>query len=76
MTTQAVSDTLAHMNKIEKLQQEANAVRQQIAKLEEQIHSIELEEAVAFFEDFSKDLNDKRLPVSADQSNFSRSAWR
>lgn len=64
------------MNNNENLEQNSNAVRQRIEKLDEQIHGVELCEAVAFFEDFAKDLNQDRLPVSADQSTFSQAAWR
>tara|TARA_Y100000361_G_C10856650_1_gene187163 strand:- start:175 stop:369 length:195 start_codon:yes stop_codon:yes gene_type:complete len=64
------------MNNKENLEQEANVIRQRIEKLDEQIHGIELCEAVTFFEDFAKDLNQDRLPVSADQINFSQAAWR
>ena len=64
------------MNNNENLEQQANAVRQRIEKLDEQIHGIELCEAVTFFEDFAKDLNQSLLPVSADQTNFSQAAWR
>ena len=64
------------MNNKENLEQNSNAVRQQIEKLDEQIHGVELCEAVTFFEDFAKDLNQSLLPVSADQTNFSQAAWR
>lgn len=64
------------MNNKEQLEKKANAILEQIEKLEKQIHAIELEEAVAFFDDFAKDLPKRNLPVSPDQSNFSLSAWR
>ena len=64
------------MHKKEKLQKKANAILEQIKKLEQQIHAIELEEAVAFFEDFSKDLPKRGLPISANQRNFSKLSYR
>ena len=64
------------MNKIKELEKEANAIRQQIAKLDEQIHEIELNEAVNFFEELAEDCPTTKAGCSHSQTNFSQSAWR
>ncbi len=64
------------MNNNEKLQKEADAIRRQIAKLDEQIHQIELDEAVAFFDDFAKDCPKSDAGCSHSQTSFSKSASR
>ncbi len=62
-----------NMNKIEELEKEANAIRQQIAKLDEQI---ELEEAVAFFDERAKNCPTSNAGCSHSQTNFSQGVWR
>lgn len=64
------------MNNNEKLQQEINEIRRRIAKLDEQIHRIELDEAVAFFDDFAKDCPKSDAGCSDTQTSFSRFTWR
>lgn len=44
--------------------------------VQDELKKLELEESVAFFEDFAKDLPTENLPVSADQTNFSPQSWR
>ncbi len=68
------------MNNNENLEQNSNAVRQRIEKLDEQIHrlelEIELEEACAFFSELAEDCPTAKAGCSHSQTNFSQAAWR
>tara|TARA_A100001037_G_scaffold116072_1_gene105618 strand:+ start:1216 stop:1407 length:192 start_codon:yes stop_codon:yes gene_type:complete len=62
-----------NMNKIEELEKKANAIRQQIEKLDEQI---KLEEAVVYFDEKAKNCPTSKAGCSPSQTNFSQGVWR